>query len=243
LVVTPLLGRNSTAAKNWIEAGVRVLAYTIPADPTKDDWKSDVILDTLAVMHNFQPVDVDADGTLDLLTASYEGVHQISRQADGKWSATRLGEGNQTNPASNRGSSEIRLGKLKNNKRFIATIEPWHGNQVVVYTEPADAKSLWRRQVIDADLKWGHAVWTADLDGDGGQELIAGVRDPLNAQHAAGVRIYSTNDDGKTWQKSLVDPGGVAVEDLAAADLNNDGKIDIVAVGRATKNVKIYWNK
>ena len=40
-----------------------------------------------------------------------------------------------------------------------------------------------------------------------------------------------------------VDPGGVAVEDLAAGDLNGDGKIDIVAVGRATLNVRVYWNE
>ena len=40
-----------------------------------------------------------------------------------------------------------------------------------------------------------------------------------------------------------LDLGGVAVEDLAAADLNGDGRIDIVAVGRATHNVRIYWNE
>jgi hypothetical protein len=45
------------------------------------------------------------------------------------------------------------------------------------------------------------------------------------------------------WDRHLIDPGGVAVEDLAAADLNEDGAIDIVAAGRATKNVKIYWNE
>jgi hypothetical protein len=32
-------------------------------------------------------------------------------------------------------------------------------------------------------------------------------------------------------------------EDAICADLNGDGKIDIVAVGRSTKNVKIYWNE
>ena len=30
---------------------------------------------------------------------------------------------------------------------------------------------------------------------------------------------------------------------VPVADLNGDGKPDIVAVGRATKNVKIYWNE
>jgi hypothetical protein len=35
----------------------------------------------------------------------------------------------------------------------------------------------------------------------------------------------------------------VAVEDLAAADLDGDGRVDIVAVGRATKNVRVYWNE
>ncbi len=32
-----------------------------------------------------------------------------------------------------RGCSEIHLGQLKGGTRFLATIEPWHGNQVVVY--------------------------------------------------------------------------------------------------------------
>jgi hypothetical protein len=30
---------------------------------------------------------------------------------------------------------------------------------------------------------------------------------------------------------------------VTCADLNGDGRIDIIAGGRATKNVKIYWNR
>jgi hypothetical protein len=76
--------------------------------------------------------------------------------------------------------------------------------------------------------------------------LIIGVRDELAKEKGKknGVRIYSTSDGkGATWNRNDVDEGGVAIEDLAAADLDGDGKIDIVAVGRATKNVRIYWNK
>jgi hypothetical protein len=58
------------------------------------------------------------------------------------------------------------------------------------------------------------------------------------------VRVYKCRDAaGRVWERQVVDPGGVAVEDLAAADLNGDGRIDLIAVGRKTKNVRVYWNE
>jgi len=35
----------------------------------------------------------------------------------------------------------------------------------------------------------------------------------------------------------------MACEDLKVIDLNGDGKQDIIASGRSTHNLKIYWNK
>jgi hypothetical protein len=58
------------------------------------------------------------------------------------------------------------------------------------------------------------------------------------------VRIFKAQDEaGTKWARQLVDPGAVACEDLQAADLDGDGRIDIVAVGRQTHNVRIYWNE
>jgi hypothetical protein len=245
LIVGPLLGRNSTREKNWSDAPVRVLAYQIPKEPLRERWVPEVIDHHLHVMHNFWPADVDEDGKLDLLTASYEGVCLLTRTPAGPWLRRHLGAGNQSKPHSNRGASEIKLGKLKNGQKYIATIEPWHGDQVVVYTPPTEqGQMLWNRHVIDEQLKWGHAVSCADLDGDGDEELIIGVRDALNAEVRGGVNIFKAVDGtASKWIKHVVDNGGVACEDLATADLNNDGKIDIVAVGRATGNVRIYWNQ
>lgn len=247
LVVAPLMGRGSTREKNWMDGSpVSLLAYRIPKDPAHDRWVPGVIDSSLHVLHNFWPIPA-SDGTSpgsNLLTASYEGVSLLSRAGSG-WSRRLLGTGNQETPNGNRGSSEVKRGRFKDGTPFIATVEPWHGHQLVVYTPPVDPKGLWQRHVVDDRLKWGHAVWCADLDGDGGDEIILGVRDILSAKSGerCGVRIYKATDEhGKTWQRHLIDEGGVAVEDLAAADLNGDGRIDIVAVGRQTHNVRIYRN-
>jgi hypothetical protein len=249
LIVVPLMGRGTTKP-NFAEAGVRVLAYGIPADPSKDRWPMRVLDEGMHVTHNFQPIDFDGDKDLDILCTSFEGVNLLTNDGKGNFTRKVIGAGNQaaTPERPNRGASEIKLGKRADGSRYIATIEPWHGHEVVVYTEPADpATGLWKRTMIDDQLKWGHAVWCANLDADADEELIIGVRDDLddkNPTKRRGVRIYDPNDsDPAKWTRTLVDAGAVAVEDLAAADLDGDGRTDIVAVGRATHNARIYWNR
>jgi hypothetical protein len=86
------------------------------------------------------------------------------------------------------------------------------------------------------------------MDGDGSDEIVIGVRgdspkgNPL--KEGWGVRIYKAeNADGSAWSRQMIDTGGVSTEDLAVADLDGDGRPDIVAVGRFTHNVRIYWNE
>jgi hypothetical protein len=136
--------------------------------------------------------------------------------------------------APKRGCSEIHLGRA-NGKRFLATVEPWHGTHVVVNaeTEPASLK-FGPRNVIDDTLADGHALWVADVDGDGDDEIFAGHR---GKDHR--ISLYDFDRNNGMWTRTMIDRD-IAAQDLRGGDLNGDGTPDLVAVGGATRNVVWY---
>lgn len=231
LVISPV---NATVGN-----GIRLTAFEIPADPVKGRWQPTVLNGELNRMHNHWHVDFDNDGTIDTLTASREGVHVIQR-GKGGWNKTKLGNGEQTSDPNQSGAGEIKLGRLKGGGVFITTVEPMHGHSLAVYTPPRVAGDMWERHVIDSGFKRGHALWTADVDADGSDEIVFGHSD---TPEVPGVNVYDASDSsGSEWTKHVIDAGGIATEDLIVGDLTGNGRPDIVAGGRATHNVKLYVN-
>jgi hypothetical protein len=253
LVVAPLQGRGTKGPDWGAGDGVRLLVYDVPDKPESEHWPVEIADASLHTIHNLQLVDLDGDPGAEIVAASWEGVFLLDRDSSGRWSKTRVGTGNQdSSPA--KGSSEVKVGRLRGGSRFIATIEPWHGFQVVVYTkdpknESPSAPPLWSRRVIAEPVQWGHAVWTANLDEDDDDELIIGQRDPNKpgtpGARGPGVFMFDpiTGPNGITFERHTLDDGGMACEDALVADLDGDGRPEIVAGGRATHNVKIYWNR
>jgi hypothetical protein len=198
------------------------------------EWKRQLITDADdGVVHCIYPVDWDGDGKQQLLTASFQGVFLIRQLKDGKWERTKLAAGS-PDPWPKSGASDVAVGKL-GKERFLATIEPWHGNIVAVYTKEG---AEWKRNVIDSTLVDGHVMLTADLDANGRDVIIAGYRRGTN------VNLYRFN--GKEWVKSLLDESsggtGMAAAGCAVGDLNGDGRPDIACIGTSTANLKWYEN-
>lgn len=249
LIVAPLQGRG-TKGPNWGEGqGTRILAFSVPDRPAEDPWPVELIDDSLHTAHNLWVHDLDDDGKPDIVVAAWEGVFVFNRESGGKWRKTKLGAGNQ-DAKPFKGASEVKVGRLADGSRYIATIEPWHGFQTVVYTPPKIAGSLWDRHLIDQPVQWGHGVWVANLDDDKDEELIIGQRDKNKpgGDHPAGPGVYVFDPVVKAgeplaFERHVIDDGGVAVEDVLAADLDGDGREDLVAGGRATHNVVVYFNR
>ncbi len=133
-----------------------------------------------------------------------------------------------------RGSSEVHLGKLGDGRRFLATVEPWHGNEVAVCIADTGTLRFGPRSVLDDTLADGHALWVADIDGDGDDEIFAGHR---GKDHR--VSSYDYDRARKTWTRTVLDRD-IATQDLRGGDLDGDGTPDVVAVGGATHNVIWY---
>jgi len=230
LVVLPLHGRGN---KNGEGEGVKMIAYQFPKNP-KDKWNMTVIDQSMHLTHNLDITEKKSPNQTELFIAGKEGIRIIPAFNDksGTPQAQKI-EGVEN------GAGEVRIGNRNSHQPFIVTIEPMHGVALAVYIGSENKT----RVLLDDQFKEGHALATADLLGLGYDQVVAGWRVP-NAANKTGIKLYVPKDKGNTsWDSFWIDENGMATEDLQVLDLNADGKPDIVAAGRATKNLKIYWNR
>jgi len=225
LAMAPLIGMASTPPDYRVP--VPIFFYRAP------DWKREVLSDALTgLIHGIEPLPWDDVKGDVLVSASFMGLirHQF---ASGKWAQTEITKGD-PQPWPKSGASDVKLGRL-GARKFLATIEPWHGNEVVIYTQTGSA---WARHLIDDQIINGHSIVAVDIDNDGRDEVVVGQR--------GGARmpiLYTASADGASWSKrALDDEGSMAGAGCAAADLNADKRTDIVCIGTATANLRWYEN-
>ena len=224
LIVLPLHGRGN---KNGEGEPVKVIAYEIPKNPT-DKWKYTVIDESMHLTHN---LDIVAKGKSELIyVGGKEGIKIFSFEK-GKWSSSSW-------LVTGESFGEIRVANTTA-KSFVAGVQPMHGNMLSVYSGDKNQP----KTILTSTLNQGHALAVADLLEKGSNQIVVGWREP-NEEKKTGIKIFVSNTaQEKDWKEFWIDDNGMACEDLQIADLNGDGKKDIIASGRATHNLKIYWNK
>lgn|GEM_PF-66820 len=242
LVALPLHGRENKAGEG--EDGSRILSYTPPrkaADITNpENWKIEPLEGELHQTHNF---DIGVGGGYDgtVVVGGSEGLFQTGGALPEYLFKAEDFDGFE-------GIGEVRCGPRYTFRGsdipMFTTIEPIHGNQVVVYELATSNGDEWvfDREVLDTSLNQGHALACADLLGLDRQQILAGWR-KADADGNTGIRLYHWSEQDDAWKTHTLDRNDMACEDLKVADLDGDGKLDVIACGRSSKNVKIYWNR
>jgi hypothetical protein len=236
LIVLPLHGRGNKAGEG---AGVKVIAYEKPADP-KNHWKTNLIDESMHLTHNMISKDLGVGNGETIFIGGKEGVKSFSYGNNG-WFAGPTKE----SPPGHESFGELAFAVIPGRGVMLAGIEPMHGNQVTIYLAPSlKSQTLEsQRMVLDDSLKEGHGIVTGDFLGNGTIQIVAGWRMP-NEAGDIGIKLYEpVNENYSEFKAHWIDQNGMATESLTAADLNGDGKLDIIASGRSTNNLKIYWNR
>ncbi len=237
LINGPLIGADALAPK--YEDRVPLVYYHVP-NKLQGEWKRLLISDQLSgVLHRVRVVQWDEDKAEELLTAGFDGIflHDAAGKGDEiRWENTQLSSGHKPLPKT-AGASDVAVGKL-NKTRMVTSVEPWHGNEVVVYTE--DKSGHWQRRIIYDQLTEGHEVCVGDFNGDGRDDIVAGDR--ARGKVASSHVFYAQNDAGTDWHHEELDHLGMSASGCAVADINGDGRADIVQIGGATHNIKWYEN-
>ena len=91
--------------------------------------------------------------------------------------------------------------------------------------------------MIDVDLATPHALAVGDFDGDGDLDVAV-------ASYTAFIVRWYENDGRGGFTPHDIDVGHQQqAYDLKAADLDGDGRIDLILAGRETRNAVVYFNR
>ncbi len=191
---------------------------------------------TTAATLSFRPfmvtqADVDGDGKADLVSLGAK-LAVLRGQGDGVFGAEQAYD----LPSIDGRISSLAVGDLNGDGR--ADVVVTFGNQsattggAFVYIANTDGTL---RPAVQIDPAVNLTAAVADLDGDGRVDvvLVGGSSDFYSSpQIFHGLRIYRGQANGSfTAPQSLSPPSGTDYTSVAFGDMNEDGRLDVVAVG------------
>ena len=179
--------------------------------------------------------DVDSDGDLDILGVAFN-AGEIA------WWENETIHRSALYP----GAGQMTVDPDFSGVRNVATADvDGDGDQDIVGAA-ADSNEIawWENTAGDGSVWSKHHVWTwedaydvaaGDVDGDGDLDIIGGSWQG----HVAWWE--NTAGDGSAWHGHTVDSDTLSKEAVAGADVDGDGDLDILAVGNNTGTTQIAW--
>jgi len=180
------------------------------------------------------PGDIDGDGLQDVVIGGYDGRDNVVWYRAPDWRRFTIGTA-----CCEAGGVLVDL--TGNGRLDLVVGNPYTGNELYWFECPDDPTQRWTRRVIENEFKKYHDQAVGDVDGDGRPELV------FLSQIGKVLGCFRIPADPRVepWPRDhrriLLE--GETVEGLAVADVDGDGRQEIVAGGNVLKLTGGEWQR
>ena len=178
--------------------------------------------------------DIDNDGDMDIVSGS-AGDNTIAwyendGASDPSWSAVDIATNAQ-------GVRCVFVADIDNDGDMDIVSANYGNDKVVWYENNNGDGSSWSAANIDTGVNNPQGVFVADIDNDGDMDVVsASAGDDMIAWYE------NDNGDGSSWTGAQIDDDALAARSVFAADMDNDGDMDIVSASQNDNTIAWYEN-
>lgn len=206
------------------------------------EWVRHVVDENLPETRTIRAVDFDGDGHLDLLGTVHDGNQVLWYRNPGDprlepWEKHVIDEG----PGPFHGHPADMDGDGDQDVVMALRGSEVHGEtagQVVWYENDGSPEAgPWKKHVIAEPFPWAFEAIAADIDGDGQTEVLATAWG-----NPGGMALFKHEGDPRgPWRKQVLKDGWPNATQVIVADIDGDGRLDVVACAERGSNEVRWW--
>jgi len=187
------------------------------------------------VAFGVHPVDIDRDGDLDVIGGAGEAQKVLLWYNDGQ---SPPGWIEQVVDAAFPGASGVHAADIDGDQDLdIVAAAESPGHRVAWWRNDGGTPIVWARQPIEESFLVSCSVTTADVNLDGRTDVLA-------TSWSLNDVAWWRNDGGDpvAWTKQTIDSNFPGAHDAYAADIDDDGDVDIVSAGGVANRIVWFRN-